>query len=50
MTTTEELKQELQVLTSRRDRIQKNLYDVEKQINEIVNKLKKQNKEGERPS
>ena len=36
MSKTEELKQELQVLTSRRDRMQKNLYEVEKRINEIV--------------
>jgi hypothetical protein len=32
----------LQVLTSRRDRMQKNLYEVEKRINEIVDELKKQ--------
>jgi hypothetical protein len=32
----------LQVLTSRRERMQKNLYEVEKRINEIVNELKKQ--------
>jgi prefoldin subunit 5 len=42
MNKTEELKQELKVLTSRRDRMQKNLYEVEKRINEIVNELKKQ--------
>jgi prefoldin subunit 5 len=42
MSKIEELKQELQVLTSRRDRMQKNLYEVEKRINEIVNELKKQ--------
>jgi hypothetical protein len=42
MSKTEELNQELQVLTSRRDRMQKNLYEVEKRINEIVNELKKQ--------
>lgn len=41
MSKTEELKQELQVLTSRRDRMQKNLYEVEKRINEIINELKK---------
>ncbi|USK61738.1 hypothetical protein [Peribacillus asahii] len=41
MSKTEELKQELQVLTSRRDRMQQNLYEVEKRINEIVNELKK---------
>jgi prefoldin subunit 5 len=45
MNKTEELKQELQVLSSRRDRMQKNLYEVEKRINEIVNELKKQQKE-----
>ncbi|WP_176541462.1 MULTISPECIES: hypothetical protein [unclassified Bacillus (in: firmicutes)] len=38
----QELKQELQVLSSRRDRMQKNLYEVEKRINEIVKELKKQ--------
>ncbi|MDM5326236.1 hypothetical protein [Neobacillus sp. CF12] len=42
MSKTEELNQELQVLTSRRDRMQKNLYEVEKRINEIVTELKKQ--------
>jgi predicted nucleic acid-binding Zn-ribbon protein len=42
MNKTEELNQELQVLTSRRDRMQKSLYEVEKRINEIVNELKKQ--------
>lgn len=42
MSKTEKLKQELQVLTSRRDRMQKNLYEVEKRINEIVNELKQQ--------
>jgi prefoldin subunit 5 len=41
MSKIEELNQELQVLTSRRDRMQKNLYEVEKRINEIVNELKK---------
>ena len=41
MSKIEELKQELQVLTARRDRMQKNLYEVEKRINEIVNELKK---------
>jgi prefoldin subunit 5 len=44
MSKIEELKQELQVLTSRRDRMQKNLYEVEKRINEIANELKKNNK------
>ncbi|MEH7097484.1 hypothetical protein, partial [Neobacillus vireti] len=43
MSKTEELKQELQVLTSRRDRMQKNLYEVEKRINEITIELKKNN-------
>ncbi|MEH7548225.1 hypothetical protein FB550_101157 [Neobacillus bataviensis] len=38
----QELKQELQVLSSRRERMQKNLYEVEKRINEIVKELKKQ--------
>ncbi|MCM3727063.1 hypothetical protein M3226_15380 [Neobacillus cucumis] len=38
----QDLKQELQVLSSRRDRMQKNLYEVEKRINEIVKELKKQ--------
>ncbi|MEH6994602.1 hypothetical protein V7075_18135 [Neobacillus drentensis] len=42
MSKTEELKQELQVLTSRRDRMQKTLYEVEKRINEIINELKNQ--------
>ncbi|WP_257984436.1 hypothetical protein [Neobacillus cucumis] len=42
MSKIEELKQELQVLTARRDRMQKNLYEVEKRINEIVTELKKQ--------
>jgi hypothetical protein len=42
MSKSEELKKELEVLTSRRDRMQQNLYEVEKRINEIVNKLKKQ--------
>jgi len=41
MSKTEELKKELQVLTSRRDRMQQNLYEVEKRINEIVNQLNK---------
>jgi prefoldin subunit 5 len=44
MSKIEELKQELQVLTSRRDRMQKNLYEVEKRINEIAIELKKNNK------
>jgi prefoldin subunit 5 len=42
MSKTEELKEELQVLTSRCDRMQQNLYEVEKRINEIVGELKKQ--------
>ncbi|MDR6123679.1 prefoldin subunit 5 [Bacillus sp. SLBN-46] len=42
MSKVEKLKQELQVLTSRRDRMQKNLYEVEKRINEIVAELKEQ--------
>ncbi|WML56223.1 hypothetical protein [Neobacillus sp. PS2-9] len=42
MSKVEKLKQELQVLTSRRDRMQKNLYEVEKRINEIVSELKQQ--------
>lgn len=37
----EELKQQLSVLTARRERMQKNLYEVEKEINEITNKLAK---------
>ncbi|CAM4035081.1 hypothetical protein [Mesobacillus thioparans] len=37
----EELKQQLSVLTARRDRMQKNLYEVEKEIAEINNKLAK---------
>ncbi|WP_156319860.1 hypothetical protein [Bacillus sp. FJAT-18017] len=37
----EELKQQLSVLTARRDRIQKNLYDVEKEINELNKKISK---------
>jgi len=41
MSKTEELKEELQVLTARRDRMQQNLYEVEKRINEIVTELKK---------
>ncbi|HWL26174.1 MAG TPA: hypothetical protein VNR38_20910 [Ureibacillus sp.] len=41
MSKIEELKKELQALTSRRDRMQQNLYEVEKRINEIVNELKK---------
>jgi prefoldin subunit 5 len=41
MSKTEELRKELQVLTNRRDRMQQNLYEVEKRINEIVNELKK---------
>ncbi|WP_264757806.1 hypothetical protein [Neobacillus dielmonensis] len=42
MSKTEELKKELQVLTGRRDRMQQNLYEVEKRISEIVKELKKQ--------
>ncbi|WHY03321.1 hypothetical protein [Neobacillus sp. DY30] len=42
MSKIEELKKELQILTSRRDRMQQNLYEVEKRINEIVNEMKKQ--------
>ncbi|MEK3989787.1 MULTISPECIES: hypothetical protein [Robertmurraya] len=41
MSKAEELKQELQVLSGRRERMQKNLYEVEKRINEIVKELKK---------
>ncbi|WP_175384453.1 hypothetical protein [Bacillus sp. FJAT-27225] len=37
----EELKEQLSVLTARRDRIQKNLYEVEKEINEITKKISK---------
>ncbi len=37
----EELKQQLGVLTARRDRMQKNLYEVEKEIAEINKKLAK---------
>ena len=39
--TKEELKEQLSVLTARRDRMQKNLYEVEKEIAEITNKLAK---------
>jgi septal ring factor EnvC (AmiA/AmiB activator) len=39
--TKEELKQKLSVLTARRDRMQKNLYEVEKEISEINSKLAK---------
>lgn len=39
--TKEELKQQLSVLTARRDRMQKNLYEVEKEISEINSKLAK---------
>lgn len=35
----EELKQKLSVLTARRERMQNNLYEVEKEINEINKKL-----------
>jgi len=37
--TKEELKQQLSVLTGRRDRMQKNLYEVEKEIAEVNKKL-----------
>jgi prefoldin subunit 5 len=39
--TKEELKQQLSVLTARRERMQKNLYEVEKEITEVTNKLAK---------
>ncbi|MEH7883620.1 hypothetical protein V7654_04765 [Bacillus sp. JJ1609] len=39
--TKEELKQQISVLTARRDRMQKNLYEVEKEIAEINKKLAK---------
>lgn len=39
--TKDDLKQQLSVLTARRDRMQKNLYEVEKEIAEITNKLAK---------
>ncbi|WLR54712.1 hypothetical protein LC048_20245 [Mesobacillus subterraneus] len=39
--TKDELKEQLRVLTARRDRMQKNLYEVEKEIAEITNKLAK---------
>jgi chromosome condensin MukBEF ATPase and DNA-binding subunit MukB len=39
--TKEELKQQLSVLTARRDRMQKNLYEVEKEIAEVNKKLAK---------
>lgn len=39
--TKEELKQQLNVLTARRDRMQKNLYEVEKEITEINKKMVK---------
>jgi phage shock protein A len=39
--TKEELKQQLSVLTARRDRMQKNLYEVEKEIAEVTKKLAK---------
>ncbi|MCM3125964.1 MULTISPECIES: hypothetical protein [unclassified Mesobacillus] len=42
--TKEELKQQLSVLTARRDRMQKNLYEVEKEISEINSKLAKMKK------
>ncbi|SFA87309.1 hypothetical protein SAMN04488577_2338 [Bacillus sp. cl95] len=37
--TKEELKQQLGVLTARRDRMQKNLYEVEKEITVVNKKL-----------
>lgn len=39
--TKEELKEQLNVLTARRDRMQKNLYEVEKEITEINKKMVK---------
>ncbi|WP_423408837.1 hypothetical protein AABM38_01745 [Heyndrickxia sp. MSNUG] len=39
--TKEELKEQLSVLTARRDRMQKNLYEVEKEIAELNKKLAK---------
>jgi cell division protein FtsB len=39
--TKDELKEQLSVLTARRDRMQKNLYEVEKEIAEITNMLAK---------
>jgi prefoldin subunit 5 len=39
--TKEELKEQLSVLTARRDRMQKNLYEVEKEIANVTNKLAK---------
>lgn len=42
--TKEELKQQLSVLTARRDRMQNNLYEVEKEISEINSKLAKMKK------
>lgn len=39
--TKDELKEQLSVLTARRDWMQKNLYEVEKEIAEITNKLAK---------
>lgn len=37
--TREEIKQQLSVLTARRERMQKNLYEVEKEITELNKKL-----------
>lgn len=37
----EDLKQQLSVLTGRRERMQKNLYEVEKEITEITKQLRK---------
>jgi prefoldin subunit 5 len=36
--TKEELKEQLNVLTARRERMQKNLYEVEKEITELTKK------------
>lgn len=40
----EDLKEKLSVLTARRERMQKNLYEVEKEIAEINKKFAKLNK------
>jgi prefoldin subunit 5 len=37
----EDLKQQLSVLTGRRERMQKNLYEVEKEITEITKRISK---------
>jgi prefoldin subunit 5 len=39
--TKEDLKQQLNVLTGRRERMQKNLYEVEKEITEITKRISK---------